>query len=62
MIDRYTKTMLTIIGLALLALATQNGLQRAGAQWNCGGSPDNPCYLKVDLDCGGKTCPVRVER
>jgi hypothetical protein len=62
MIDRYTKTMLTIIGLALLALAIQNGLQHASAQWNCGASPDNPCYLKVHLDCGGSTCPVRLER
>jgi hypothetical protein len=62
LIDRYTKTTLTIIGLALLALAAQNGLQRAGAQWNCGSSPDNPCYLRVHLDCGGSTCPVRVER
>ena len=62
MIDRYTKTTLTIIGLALLALAIQNGLQHASAQWNCGASPDNPCYLKVHLDCGGSTCPVRLER
>ena len=62
LIDPYTKTTLTIIGLALLALAFQNGLQHAGAQWNCGMSPDNPCYLKVHLDCGGSTCPVRLER
>ncbi len=32
--DRYTKTMMTIVGFALLALAIQNGLQRAGAQWD----------------------------
>ena len=61
LMDRYTKAMLTIIGLALLALAIQNGLRHAGAQWNCGASPDNPCYLRVHLDCGGSTCPVRLE-
>jgi hypothetical protein len=62
MTDRYSKAILTIIGVALVALALQNGLQRAGAQWSCGASPDNPCYLRVHLDCGGSTCPVRVER
>lgn len=62
MTDRYTKTVLTIIGLALLALVFQNGFQRAGAQLgSCGGIADNPCYVKVYLDCGGRSCPIRLE-
>jgi hypothetical protein len=62
LIDLYTKATLTIIGMALLALAFQNGLQHAAAQWNCGMSPDNPSYLRVHLDCGGSAYPVRLER
>jgi hypothetical protein len=41
MIDRYTKSVLTVIGLALLALVFQNGSYQAGAQVNCG-MVDNP--------------------
>jgi len=61
MTDRYTKPVLTVIGLALLTLASQNGLQRASAQWNCGIAPDNPCYMRVHLDCGGNTCPIKLD-
>jgi hypothetical protein len=61
MSDRYTKSVLTIIGLALLALAIQNGLPHAAAQWSCGTAPDTPCYFRVHLDCGGTTCAVKVE-
>jgi hypothetical protein len=62
MIDRYTKSVLTVIGLALLALVFQNGSYQAGAQVNCG-MVDNPCYVRVHLDCGnGGTCPIKLER
>ncbi len=62
MIDCYTKVVLTIIGMALLGLMVQIGIQHAGAQSGCGGMYDNPCYVRVHLDCGASPCSVRLDR
>jgi hypothetical protein len=49
MVDPYTKTILTIIAAALLALVAQNGLRRASAQQNiaCGNAAygEPPCNV-----------------
>ena len=43
MTDRYTKTVLTIIAIALCALVAQNSIPRASAQSGCGQWMYNPC-------------------
>lgn len=50
MVDLYTKIVLTVIGVALCALAVQNAVPSASAlgQSNCG-ALYNPCHIKLDL-------------
>ena len=47
MIDRYTKTVLTVIAVTLVMLVLQNLTSRANAESSegCGRSFVNPCYL-----------------
>lgn len=47
MIDRYTKAVLTVIALALLALAGQGAVRDAGAQYgSCGSSKFSACFIQ----------------
>jgi len=49
MVDRYTKTMLTIIAVALTCLAAQGAMPRAAARGeSCGSSAENACYVTAD--------------
>ena len=50
MTDRYSKIMLTLIGVALIAIAAQNATRPARAQeeqFSCGDKSD-PCYVRAD--------------
>jgi len=56
MLDRYTKIVLTIIALSLLAIAIERGTPEARAQTptGCGSSYDNPCYIAGTTMLGGR--------
>lgn len=47
MIDRYTKFVLTIIAMGIVALVTQNTITPVHAQLGggCGDSKTKPCYI-----------------
>lgn len=47
MADRYTNAMLTIIAIALVAIAIQEGTRRASADADCGYSVIHPCNVYV---------------
>lgn len=51
MIDSYTKAVLTVIALALVALAAELAVPSANAQFGfalgCDGSPDAPCFIRI---------------
>jgi hypothetical protein len=50
MIDRYTKIVLTIIAVALSAIAVQGAIGSAQAQFGNGcGSFGDPCYVDAGL-------------
>jgi hypothetical protein len=51
MIDRYTKAVLTLIALALVALAVEQGIGRASAEFQCG-TPDTPCFVEASSPYG----------
>lgn len=45
MADQYTKTTLTIIAAALVAIVIQNFTAKANAGPGACGAPGNPCYV-----------------
>ena len=45
--DKYTKTVLTVIAFALVLIATQNTITPAKARGGCGEESYNPCYVKL---------------
>jgi hypothetical protein len=46
--DRYTKTMLTVIAVSLFALAIEHAAAPAQAQPTvCGRASNEPCYIEV---------------
>jgi hypothetical protein len=51
MTDRYTKFVLTVIALALVALVAQQAVGSAEAQFGlalgCDGSPNAPCFIRL---------------
>jgi hypothetical protein len=51
MIDSYTKVVLTVIALALVALVAELAVPRANAQFGfalgCDGSPNAPCFIRL---------------
>jgi hypothetical protein len=51
MVDRYTKIVLTVIAMALVALVMQQGIGGARAQFGielgCDGSPNSPCFIRI---------------
>jgi hypothetical protein len=60
MIDRYTKGALTVIAVALVVLASQNGMRMAKAlDYNdaCGTATHPPCQVTWS-----RSMPVRVEQ
>jgi hypothetical protein len=57
MIDRYTKTVLTVIALALVGLLTVQLIPRAQAQMASCGTAGNACYV---TNYGGLPLSVKV--
>ena len=59
MIDRYTKTVLTVVAAALVALVLQNMTSRASADTaeGCGTSFVSPCYIAT-----AATLDVRIKK
>ena len=55
MTDRYTKSVLTVIAVALMLIAAQLGIPMATAQFGdgCGDSRGNPCWVKGSVDVSG---------
>ena len=51
MIDRYTKAVLSVIALTLVALVAQNAIGGAHAQlglaFGCDGSYGSPCFIRI---------------
>ena len=51
MTDTYTKIVLTVIALALVAIVAQQAVPRANAQFGfelgCDGSPNSPCFIRL---------------
>lgn len=46
--DKYTKTVLTVIAVALALIATQNAITPAKARGeDCGWNMYNPCFVKL---------------
>ena len=60
MTDRYTKSVLTIIAIALCALVAQNSIPRASAQSGCGQWMYNPCYVSIAGNNDYSPLSVRV--
>ena len=58
MIDRYTKTVLTVIAAALVAIVFQNVSTIAFAQTDACGSSKNPCYVVSTAKQPGWTLSV----
>jgi hypothetical protein len=49
LVDRYTKTVLTLIAAALMALAVGQFMPKSAvAQAGTCGTPNNPCYVTND--------------
>lgn len=47
MVDRYTKTVLTVIAIALVGLLAAQLTPRAAAQTaNCGSTVSTPCFVR----------------
>ena len=50
MFDRYTKIVLTVIAVALSAIAVQGVVGPANAQMSgCGLAANNPCHVTLDI-------------
>jgi hypothetical protein len=51
MTDTYTKIVLTVIALALVAIVGQQAVGGAQAQFGivlgCDGSPNSPCFIRI---------------
>jgi hypothetical protein len=51
MTDTYTKAVLTVIALALVALVAEQAVPRANAQFGfalgCDGSFNAPCFIRI---------------
>jgi hypothetical protein len=47
MIDSYTKVVLTVIALALVALAVPRANAQFGFALGCDGSPNAPCFIRL---------------
>ncbi|NTJ65155.1 hypothetical protein G6M50_30715 [Agrobacterium rhizogenes] len=45
--DKYTRTVLTIIAVSLAAIAIQNTIPPAKARGGCGEESYNPCFVKL---------------
>ncbi len=45
--DKYTKTVLTVIAFALVLIATQNTITPAKARGDCGDADYNPCWVRL---------------
>ncbi|MBB3289285.1 hypothetical protein FHT91_004284 [Rhizobium sp. BK347] len=45
--DKYTRTVLTIIAVSLVAIAIQNTITPAKARGSCGEESYNPCFVKL---------------
>jgi hypothetical protein len=53
MTDRYTKAVLTIIAVALAAIAAENGVKIArAAKEACGSSQSDACYVRTEYSTG----------
>ena len=65
MVDRYTKTILTIIATALVAIVARDFMAPAAAQrGECGGIATSPCYIAWGLSeapCGSIRNPCYVK-
>jgi hypothetical protein len=56
MVDRYTKTVLTIIAVALTVIAVENGVQGA-----CGSMQSSACYVRTDYGSIGEPLSVKMQ-
>lgn len=45
--DKYTRVVLTVIAVSLVAIAIQNTITPAKARSSCGEESYNPCYVKL---------------
>ena len=61
MVDVYTKSVLTIIALALILLTAENFMHGASAQQSPCGSQLNPCYVTNFAIDGGYPLTVRIK-
>lgn len=61
MVDRYTKAVLTLIAVALTAIAIHGYVKPAWAQSDACGDVGNPCYVRTMMG-GGSTVMVQVEQ
>jgi hypothetical protein len=59
MVDRYTKGVLTVIAVALTAIAIERSTSPAHAQMPSCGNAGNPCYVS---NYGGIPLVVKVEQ
>lgn len=58
MVDLYSKTILTVIAVGVVALVIQNAMEEGGAQtaYACGDNQYSPCFVRFPSDD-----PIRVE-